>query len=268
MIQFTKMNGAGNDFVMIDHREGLLESSLGTLAPRMCHRHFGIGADGLILIENSDTADFKMRIINADGSEAEMCGNGARCAVLFAKSLGIGAATVRFETLAGTLQAVTDEQDLVTIQMSEPFDRQDHMEIEDKGRLFDVSFINTGVPHAIVFVQNLDKADVLGLGRLIRYHEAFAPAGTNVNIVEVTGDDSIAIRTYERGVEGETFACGTGATAAAIMAHIVYGVNAPVQVAVKGGALTIDFKVNDQVINDVSMQGGADFVFQGGYEYV
>lgn len=269
-IPFTKMNGAGNDFVMIDHRDGALNSSLKDLAPRMCHRHFGVGADGLILIEKSSKADFKMRIINADGSEAEMCGNGARCAVKFAQALGMVGSTMTFETLAGVLHADILDDGRVSIQMSEPFGLNPRIELKDsKGRLWDVGFINTGVPHAMIFVENLDKVDVEGMGRLIRYHEHFAPAGTNVNVVQVIDGNTIRIRTYERGVEGETFACGTGATASAILASLTKDVATPVRALVKGGELAIDFQIdNDNNISQVVMTGSAETVFDGGYDYV
>jgi diaminopimelate epimerase len=262
-IKIIKMNGSGNDFVMIDHREGQFEARLKDLASQICHRRFGVGADGLILIESSDIVDFKMRIINADGSEAEMCGNGARCAVLFARDLGIVSESMMFETLAGVLGAEILDQDVVCIQMSNPLDRKDHVEIEDKGRLWDISYLNTGVPHAIIFVENVDKADLLGMGRLLRYHDYFQPEGTNVNILQVIDDSAIKIRTYERGVEDETFACGTGAVAAAIMAHVVKGLSKPMTVMVKGGQLKIDFEVHGDVIKNVTMEGSADKVFEG-----
>ncbi len=263
-IAFTKMNGAGNDFVMIDHRDKPYEAQLKELALKMCHRHFGVGADGLILIEHADHVDFKMRIVNADGAEAEMCGNGARCAVKYAEQLGLVSGTMSFETLAGILVAEILPDGLVKIRMSDPFDLNTSIELEDKGRLWEVAFINTGVPHAIIFVEDLDKVDVEGMGHLIRYHDHFAPAGTNVNVVQVINQDTIRIRTYERGVEGETFACGTGATAAAIMAHLVKEVSTQVKVLVKGGELTINFTLNDsQDVGEVDMTGAAETVFTG-----
>lgn len=272
IVTFTKMNGAGNDFVMIDHRDGQLSGRLAQIVPLMCHRHFGVGADGVILIENASEpqkgVDFKMRILNADGSEAEMCGNGARCAAVFAHRIGAASATMNFETLAGPIGAHILDDGQVRVNMSRPTDLRLNIQLEDKGRLLEVGFINTGVPHAVVFVQDVAKADVVSLGRLIRYHEQFAPAGTNVNIVALTGPDSIAVRTYERGVEGETFACGTGATAAAILAHVLHGVKLPVTVAVKGGVLKIEFEGTGSEIQNVIMQGPAEVVFEGGYTHV
>lgn len=265
-LSFTKMNGAGNDFVMLDNRDGALSLS-GSQIARLCDRHRGIGADGLLLVEPpANGADFRMRYYNADGGEAEMCGNGARCFARYARRVsGHAADSIAFETQAGTIVAhcVGDE---VRIAMSEPHSYASAVGLEADGCPLNVHFINTGVPHAVVFVEYLEQTDVVRLGRALRHHPHFAPKGTNVNFAQITGSDAIAIRTYERGVEDETLACGTGVVACALIHHIEHSASTPVHVKVRGGdTLQVGFEPGDArgEFRNVTLTGPADFVFDG-----
>jgi len=266
-INFTKMNGAGNDFVVLDNRD-LSHSLTGDQIAALCDRHRGVGADGLLAVEPAESgAHFKFRYYNADGGEAEMCGNGARCYGRFAQRLAEGNPEVlTFETVVGELAANFDG-DLVEIAMSDPFDLEldVNLGIEGVGR---VDVINTGVPHVVVFVEDLANTDVIALGREIRNHSHFAPAGTNVNFAKVVGDQHIAIRTYERGVEDETLACGTGMTACALIANLLNCTASPIKVDVKGGdTLEIGFQPGENnTFTEVTLKGPADFVFTGQIE--
>src|SRR5438132_978780 len=209
MLRFTKMNGAGNDFVIVDNRDGNLALDREAIA-RLCDRHRGIGADGLLAVEPAQNgADFRMRYYNADGGEAEMCGNGARCFARFAQKLTGKHDAVSFETIAGKITAEFIG-DYVRLAMSEPQDLQLNQELDLKLENVVVHSVNTGVPHAVVVVEDLENVAVARLGAAIRYHDHFAPKGTNVNFVKQLDAQTIAIRTYERGVEGETLAGGTG----------------------------------------------------------
>lgn len=263
-LKFWKMNGAGNDFVMLDNRDLSLKLSKDEIA-KLCDRHRGVGADGMLAVEPpSNGADWKMRYYNADGGEAEMCGNGARCFARYVNMLhGNALAGVNFETLAGDIGAdFVGEQ--VRISMSEPHGLKLNQTLNVDDTTLQVHSVNTGVPHAVVFVDDLDKVDVLRLGAGLRYHEAFAPKGSNANFVKVLGPGSIAIRTYERGVEGETLACGTGMVACALVYHELYHVPAPISVLVKGGdTLRIGFEKSGSTYKNVTLHGPADFVFEG-----
>jgi len=263
-LSFTKMNGAGNDFVLLDNRDGSVSLSTPEIA-RICDRHRGVGADGLRAVEPArHGADFRMRYYNADGGEADMCGNGARCFARYArKFLGSDAPQVRFETEAGVIGATFDG-DAVRIVMSDPHSHQAPSVLAVNGRPLEVHFLNTGVPHAVVFVDDLEAVDVVRDGAALRYHDAFAPKGTNANFVAVTGPDAIAIRTYERGVEGETLACGTGVCASAILHHLRSGAPSPVAVRVRGGdILRVGFENTGSGFRNVTLTGPADFVFDG-----
>lgn len=262
-IAFWKMNGAGNDFIVIDHRKPLIPvERMAEFARLVCRRKFSVGADGLFLLEPSQVADFRWRFFNADGSEAEMCGNGARCVARFAYMNGLAAARMRFETLAGIVDAsVADTQ--VTIRMPAPHSLQLDVEVEAAGQGWTVHSVNTGVPHLVVFVDDLDRVDVDALGRTFRYHARFAPAGTNVNFV-ARDKERLAIRTYERGVEAETMACGTGATAAAVVA-VARGLAAsPVQLTTRGGVpLRVQFSGDGPAADHVLLRGPAHVVYRG-----
>jgi len=263
MLNFTKMNGAGNDFVMVDNRDGGLTLSKGQIA-RLCDRHRGVGADGLIAVERAEnSADFRMRYYNADGGEAEMCGNGARCFARFASRLLGAAERVSFETMAGVVAAQLLGDD-VQLQMSAPRDLALGASLTAAGQELTVHSVNTGVPHAIVVVDDLDTVDVLTLGAGLRYHDHFSPRGTNANFIQVRTAQSLAIRTYERGVEGETLACGTGVCAAALIHHALTGAASPIGVEVRGGeTLEVGFERVDDAFTNVTLTGPADFVFEG-----
>jgi len=262
-LPFTKMNGAGNDFILLDNRDGkhALDSSRIAL---LCDRHRGVGADGVLAVELPlQGADFRMRYYNADGGEAEMCGNGARCFARFARKLGASNAEVSFETPAGIIRASFPDNE-VRVAMSDPHSHRPPASLEINGRTLEVHFLNTGVPHAVVFTDDVEAVNVSRDGAALRYHPAFAPKGTNANFVQALSPGSIAIRTYERGVEGETLACGTGVCAAALLHHLRALAPSPVQVKVRGGdTLQVAFEETDGVLRNVTLTGPADFVFDG-----
>lgn len=257
------MNGAGNDFVMIDNRDVRLRLTREEIA-RLCDRHRGVGGDGVIAVEPAENgADFRMRYYNADGREAEMCGNGARCFARFAAQFMGFPKVIRFETLAGMVTAeLLDEN--VCLRLGPPRDLVLGMELLAAGQQLTVHSVNTGVPHAIVVVDDLPAVDVLTVGAALRYHERFQPRGTNANFINVLGRSSLAIRTYERGVEGETLACGTGVCAAALCHHALTGDPAPIAVQVRGGdKLEVRFDKVDGGFASVTLTGPAEFVFEG-----
>jgi diaminopimelate epimerase len=264
MLNFTKMNGAGNDFVMIDNRSGGFPLN-GERIARLCDRHRGIGADGLIAAETSSdpAVHLRMRYFNADGGEAEMCGNGARCFARFGARLLTLADAIVFETLAGTLTAkLQDER--VQLAMSTPHGTALDTRLLTADETLAVHFLNTGVPHAVVFREDLAATDVRRLGSALRYHEHFAPRGTNANFAAVLPDGSLEVRTYERGVEDETLACGTGVVASALLHHLLHGVASPIAVKVRGGdTLSVGFAHTAGGFENVTLTGPADFVFEG-----
>ena len=263
-LHFTKMNGAGNDFVMLDNRDGTIALT-DTQIARLCDRHRGIGADGLLMVEKPEgAADWRMRYYNADGAEAEMCGNGARCFTRFVQSLAPAKdGKVTFETPAGIITA-TINGDRVSLAMSKPGPFAAGVDLEAAGETLHVYAINTGVPHAVVMTDDLDGVDVRKLGAALRHHHHFQPRGTNVNFVSQLGPQDLAIRTYERGVEDETLACGTGVVASALVLAALTDTPSPVRVLVKGGdTLTVDFRRAHGGFSDVVLTGPADFVFEG-----
>jgi diaminopimelate epimerase len=264
-IRFTKMNGAGNDFVVLDNRTRSLSLEGGEIA-RLCDRHRGVGADGLLAVEPAEgSADFRMRYYNSDGGEAEMCGNGARCFARFAARLMDSRPDmVSFETQAGLITAVL-EGELVTLEMGRPHDHRDPQSLTLGDSSHQVHFINTGVPHAVVFVSEVEKIDVQILGSALRWHTAFSPKGTNANFAQVIAPDTLLLRTYERGVEGETLACGTGVCATALLHAVDTGAESPIHVKVRGGdTLRVDFQKNpDGSFAAAKLTGPADFVFEG-----
>jgi diaminopimelate epimerase len=263
-IPFYKMSGSGNDFFLIDNRKGIIdEMVLHDLITGVCRRKMSVGADGLILIENSDPADFKWRFFNSDGSIAEMCGNGARCAARFAHINGITGPEMTFETIAGEVHAHVDNN-MVRITIPTPSDLSLDFPLEIDNTSLNVSSINTGVPHVVVMVDDIEKAKVDELGRKIRFHDRFAPAGTNVNFICSHNEESIKVRTYERGVEGETLACGTGAIASALISALKYGIESPVKVQTKSGApLYIYFRKTNGNFSDIHLEGDARIIYKG-----
>lgn len=266
-IPFTKMSGAGNDFILIDHRQPFLtKEEMPAFARAVCERKFSVGADGLILIEGSRGADFSWQFLNGDGSFAEMCGNGARCAARFANTHGIAPARMRFETRAGIIEAEVVE-DSIRLKMTDPTAIQLDLGLDmDEGERV-VHSVNTGVPHVVVFVENIDETPVQEWGRFIRYHEKFQPAGTNVNFVQHIAEGTLKVRTYERGVEGETMACGTGAVAAAIVSALRGSVKAPVKVITSGNEQLIIHLTasgsSPQTVSAVFLEGPANFIYDG-----
>jgi len=262
-IPFMKMSGSGNDFILIDHRESILkEDHLKDFIRKVCQRRISIGADGLILIEPSQKADFKWRFYNADGSEAEMCGNGGRCAARFAYLKGMAGPSLKFETLAGILSAQVDGK-RVKLEMTKPFGLKldETISIDGEEQIF--SSINTGVPHAVLFVEDLEGSDILRMGRAIRYHSYFAPSGTNVNFVQLGKGSQLSIRTYERGVEDETLACGTGAVASALIAAFKGLVKSPVSVKTRGSeVLTVYFKIEAMEVKSVFFEGDVHIIYE------
>ncbi|MEO1824082.1 MAG: diaminopimelate epimerase [Roseibacillus sp.] len=263
-LSFTKMNGAGNDFVVIDNRDLSIHLDSRQIA-RICNRHRGVGADGLLVVEPPrGDADFRFRYYNADGGEAEMCGNGARCFGRYTALLTpVEQDTLSFETIAGDLSSRMIGDD-VEVTMSDPFDLQLNSGVSVEGLDGPVHSLNTGVPHALSFVHDLANFDVRKVGSAIRYHSYF-PNGTNANFVEELNPGHIAIRTYERGVEDETLACGTGMVACSIVYHLLKGIPAPIKVNVLGGdTLGISFEGNqDTGFHKVTLTGPAAFVFEG-----
>ena len=266
MLRFTKMNGAGNDFVLIDNRAGEIDLDRSQIA-RLCDRHRGIGADGILLLEKaSNNADFRMRYFNADGGEAEMCGNGARCFARFAKKVAGAPEKVSFETPAGVISAAL-AGDLVTLQMTEPTDLRLNVKLPMAEENNTVHFINSGVPHVVIPVSQIDDVDVPRTGSAIRHHEMFSPKGANVNFIEKHGSNKIAIRTYERGVEDETLACGTGIVASALIFAITENADGPITVISRGGdELQVGFQKTNNHFRSVTLTGPAEFVFEGAIE--
>ncbi len=268
-IPFTKMAGAGNDFLVLEARSGI---DYRKLAPKACDRTGGVGADGLLVLDKSRTADYKMRIINADGSEAEMCGNGARCAAAYiVRNKKPARKMFTIETPAGIIKGTASGQ-TARVRLSPPSGYEPDIAIDVNGRALHVSHIDTGVPHAIVFVDGLEGIDVAGIGRVIRYHERFQPRGTNVNFVEQINEDSVSVRTYERGVEDETKACGTGSVAAAIVAYRKANPGskdvkaAKMKVRTQGKEiLEITFDLKEGDVSNVWLKGSANFIARGEY---
>ena len=263
MLRFMKMNGAGNDFVMIDNRLGDLRLASDQIA-KICDRHRGVGADGVLVLERAaNGADFRMRYYNADGGEAEMCGNGARCFARYADRVAGPREKVSFETPAGVIGAEL-QGELVRLQMSDPKDLNLGVAIPLPDQTVAAHFVNSGVPHVVVPVDDLEGANVRSLGSAIRRHELFAPKGANVNFLKERGPRQIAIRTYERGVEDETLACGTGVVASALIFAAMKNVAGPIGVLVRGGnELQVGFEKTGDQFRNVTLTGPADFVFEG-----
>ncbi|NLI81506.1 MAG: diaminopimelate epimerase [Deltaproteobacteria bacterium] len=270
-IPFMKMTGSGNDFILVDNRNGLLDlESVGRIVPMACRRKLSAGADGFILIEDDPEVDFSWRFYNADGSEAEMCGNGSRCAARFAILKGIATGPrLSFRTLAGIVQAEVRGR-RVKVRMPPPHGLETDIRLDRDGRPFSLDFINTGVPHVVQLLEDklaLEAANVFEWGRWLRHHPRFHPAGTNVNFAHVFDSHHMAIRTYERGVEAETLACGTGSIAAALVAAARKLVTSPVEVLTRSGeTLTIHFKdpppLGQAASTSVFMEGEARVAYE------
>lgn len=264
-IPFYKMSGSGNDFIIVDNRKKIVdESNLPAFIEKICRRRISVGADGFIMIENSDEADFMWHFYNSDGGRAEMCGNGARCAARFAFIRGIAGSEMTFLTDAGVLQAQVRSDNRVKIRMTEATDLNVDYTLELEKSPLSVSSVNTGVPHVVVSVEKIEEIDVVKMGREIRYHKRFSPQGTNANFVASQEDGTVAIRTYERGVEDETLACGTGAVAGALVMAAKFNTQSPVKLQVRsGGYLTIYFQREEDRFFDLYLEGDARIVYQG-----
>ena len=263
-IPFSKMSGCGNDFIFIDNRRRILDPDhLGDFVPKVCAPKISVGADGVVLIEDSRKANFRWRFFNSDGSEAEMCGNAGRCAARFAVLKGIAPEKLAFETLAGIIAAEVFGR-RVKLQMVKPFGLKLDLAVQIDGTSLSLHFLNTGVPHAIQFVPEASKVNVKDLGRKIRFHAHFQPSGTNANFAQVIDRKNIKVRTYERGVEDETLACGTGAVASALISGAKGFVDSPVAVETSGGEiLNIHFQKKGDGFDPVFLEGDTRLVCEG-----
>ena len=259
-IPFTKMHGAGNDFVLVDDRELRFPWRQREWLSLIAARRTGIGCEGVVLLQPAEQADLRMRFFNPDGGEVEMCGNAARCTARFAYERGLAGREMRIATVAGTLQAEYLGEGRVCVEMTPPEQRRGAIELKLAERAYECYFVNTGVPHAVIEVDALSDLDVVGLGRQIRGHGEFAPAGCNVDFVAVREDGGLSIRTYERGVEDETLACGTGACASIVAAVMTGRADRHVVMDLLGGSLTLDWSPDD---GHVYQEGTAQFVFDG-----
>lgn len=274
-IPFMKLSGSGNDFILVDNRRGVIKpASASHLAAKICVHRLSVGGDGLILIERSNLAHFRWRLFNADGSEAEFSGNGARCAARFAFLKRIAPKKMRFETLAGLIEAemMKGPSDLrprgtptsVKVRFPDPKGLRLNLRLNVGGLEREGHFIDTGVPHCVYLVDDPAAVDLVSIGRPTRYHETFQPAGTNVNFIKVLDPHRIRIRTYERGVEDETLACGTGSIAAALIASLVSKVESPVTMVPESGLeLIVYFDAKGQDFSNVYLQGDARAVCEG-----
>ncbi len=281
-IPFMKFSGAGNDFIVVDNRDRVLDpKKMTAFVSGVCRRHLSVGADGLIFVEKSRKYDFRWRFHNNDGGEASFCGNGARCVARFAYLKKIAPKSMRFEGAAGIVEAeVNGEQ--VTVHVPEPSDIRPNIRlavppyrrrrndipgeasVPHEGTMLEGHAINTGVPHFVYFVQDVATAEVIGIGRPIRWHEAFKPDGTNVNFTQVVDRHTIKIRTYERGVEDETLACGSGALATALLAALVHKVESPITVIpLSGMPLRVSFKQAGERFTNLTLTGEARAVYDG-----
>ncbi|MBW1741023.1 MAG: diaminopimelate epimerase [Deltaproteobacteria bacterium] len=264
ILTFYKMSGSGNDFILVDNREGIVdERNLSRFVASVCRRKLSVGADGMILIEASGQADFKWRFFNADGGEAEMCGNGGRCAARLAYLKGIAGPRLSFETKSGVIRAeVTGDR--VKLEMPQPTATELDYPLKVEEDTLTVSSITVGVPHVVIWVTDLETSPVFKVGRAIRYHQRYTPAGTNVNFVKRLNDGSFAIRTYERGVEDETLACGTGSVATALIAATKGMATSPSVLHTRGGeALKVYFDRSGDDFRNVFLEGEARVIYEG-----
>lgn len=262
-VPFSKYVGCGNDFILFDNRAHDFPLEDRSLISKLCHRQCGIGADGIVFLESSLQADFRMRIFNRDGSEAEMCGNGIRCLMRFIQDLGFNNSFYHIETMQRLLKVAVSEGG-VCVEMGNPTHIQWDILFNGEDQTYELHYLNTGVPHIVLFIEDIDQIKLDRLGPYIRYHSLFAPEGTNVNLAQVSSSSCIKIRTYERGVEGETLACGTGATAVALATAYKYGYEGPLSIETRlKENLIIDFRRDKNTFRDVTMTGPAYRTFQG-----
>jgi len=269
-IDFVKMVGSGNDFIVIDNRDNIFNTSDKNLIRKMCNRTEGIGSDGILAIERSKNNDFTMNIINSDASIAEMCGNGARCAAYYAYIRKIADKNMKFDTLAGLIEGhIISDEDIKTVKvkMTEPHSyRENEIDIPGLGKK-NIHQVNTGVPHAVIFADDIENTDVQNAGCFVRYHDIYKPKGTNVNFVKIKNNNEIIVRTYERGVEAETLSCGSGSTASALVCALKNNLSSPISVNTRGGELLkIYFEIKDKnILTNVFLEGAVRIVFEGKY---
>ena len=254
-LKFYKYQGTGNDFVMIDNRENIFPKSNINLIELLCNRRFGIGADGLILLENDIDTDFRMVYYNSDGNQSSMCGNGGRCLVDFAKKLNLIENETDFIAIDGLHHAKIDNNNIVSLQMKDV----ENIKINEK-----YVFLDTGSPHHVEIIEDLNHIDVKTLGSAIRYSDLYREKGSNVNFVSQNDENEFSIRTYERGVEDETLSCGTGATAVAIAMNAIGKTSKnKIIINVEGGKLEVSFEKNEQKFTNVFLKGPSSFIFKG-----
>ena len=266
-IPFWKMHGAANDFIVVDDRALTFPAGDHAWLARIMSRRTGVGSEGVLLIQPAQATDFRMRFFNPDGGEVDMCGNGARCIARLASELGVAPARMRFETGAGVVGAEVNG-DQVLLTMTEPRDWRMNRALLIDGKLHPYHFVNSGVPHVVMEVDDLSAVDVRKLGAAIRYHDDFAPRGTNANFIALEGSDTVRVRTYERGVEDETLACGTGMVACGLIAGRLGRVQRPVRVKpASGDILEVDYTPTPDGATRVTLRGPAVHVFQGELSY-
>jgi diaminopimelate epimerase len=262
---FIKAEGAGNDFIIIDAENLPAAIDINKLVAKICQRKKSIGADGVMLYDKSDTCDFKMRIFNPDGGEVEMCGNGARCLALYAYTYKINKHQMTMETKAGVIE-VEINNGIPRLKLTDPKDTKLNFVIAVDNQDLEVAFTNTGVPHVIYEVDKVDEVPVKELGAKIRYHKEFAPEGTNANFIEIADEHNLRIRTYERGVEDETLACGTGSAASAVIAALENKVKSPVNVLTASGEiLKIYFDLEKGKCKNLFLEGACNLIYKGKY---
>ncbi len=267
-VPFVKVAGTGNDFILLDRRRKPFAGSLPRFAREWCDRRRGIGADGILVVQPSQRADARMRIFNSDGSEAEMCGNGLRCLAWYLHTQNDlehrNGAEITIDTRAGLMRAQIKSGGRVRLYLSRPKGLRLGIRLTHAAKKLQVHAINSGVPHAILLTSNLGKVDLGTLGPAIRRHRVFKPAGTNVNLVQIESPHRISIRTYERGVEGETLACGTGAVASVLIGAALGRLSSPVRVKTAGGEeLSVGFHQGRRPWEMLYLEGPARILFQG-----
>ncbi len=267
-LHFMKMCATGNDFIIVDNREGRMNPGDSELIRRLCTRRMSVGADGLILLGDDDELDFSMEYFNSDGLEASMCGNGGRCIALFAHKLGIAGKDIKFRSAAGvhsaSLSSVREYSADVALSMTDPTGLLPENTLDLGDETVEYGMVDTGVPHVVLLVDDLGSLDVRSRGRSIRQHERFRKVGTNVDFIQLRGDNYIQVRTYERGVENETLSCGTGAVASALMTAVWTGAAGPIRVdTASGESLTVSFEGEGERFCNVILEGEARIVYYG-----
>ena len=258
-MKFTKISATGNDFILFDNRNGQIKDDEHNFFHRVCQRRLSVGADGILLIKDSDKHDFSLLYINSDGNIGEMCGNGARAAAYYAQQKNIASHQVTFDVLSVLYKAEIIDNG-VRLSMPPPVEIKMKPDVVEESFLEEGGYLNVGVPHYVLFADDIDNLNIVEIGRKYRHHQAFQPWGTNTNFVQIIGKQKLNIRTYERGVEDETFACGTGTISSAIVANKQKGLKTPIQVEAKGGTLIVDF--NDDLQN-LTLTGKVRIVYEG-----